>query len=150
MSDRFVTIDDIIDVTAGLFAVTPAQLRGPSRRQPLLTARLAAMAVARQITGLSYPAIAWEFGGRDHTCAMNACRRRAVAPTVAQAADRILNAVRQMPVQINQWQLTIRCACGWAGTAALPAGAVASDLVRSQERLVAERAAHPCTVARTA
>ena len=43
-----------------------------SRQRPLVTARQIAMYVFRELTDLSYPAIARLFGGRDHTTVIHA------------------------------------------------------------------------------
>jgi chromosomal replication initiator protein len=47
-------------------------LKGKSRQRPLVTARQIAMYIFRDLTDLSYPAIAREFGGRDHTTVIHA------------------------------------------------------------------------------
>ncbi len=47
-------------------------LRGKSRQRPLVTSRQMAMYVFRELTDLSYPAIARLFGGRDHTTVIHA------------------------------------------------------------------------------
>ena len=47
-------------------------LRGKSRQRPLVTARQIAMYAFRELTDLSYPAIARLFGGRDHTTVIHA------------------------------------------------------------------------------
>jgi chromosomal replication initiator protein len=47
-------------------------LKGKSRQRPLVTARQIAMYVFRDQTDMSYPAIAREFGGRDHTTVIHA------------------------------------------------------------------------------
>ncbi len=43
--------------------------------RPLVTARQISMYVFRNLTDLSYPAIAREFGGRDHTTVMHAVEK---------------------------------------------------------------------------
>ena len=45
---------------------------GKSRQRPLVLARQIGMFVFRDLTDLSYPAIAREFGGRDHTTVIHA------------------------------------------------------------------------------
>ena len=57
-------------------------LRGKSRQRPLVTSRQIAMYAFRQLTDLSYPAIARLFGGRDHT-------------TVIHAVDKIQRLMRE-------------------------------------------------------
>jgi chromosomal replication initiator protein len=63
----------ILEATAEMYGFTVEDLKGKSRRRPLVIARQVAMYVTRELTDLSYPAIAREFGGRDHTTVMHAC-----------------------------------------------------------------------------
>jgi chromosomal replication initiator protein len=69
---RPVTPQVILQATADLFDFTIDELKGRSRQRPLVTARQIAMYVFRELTDLSYPAIAREFGGRDHTTVIHA------------------------------------------------------------------------------
>lgn len=70
---RPITVTMILDVTSEKFDFSVDELQGKSRRRPLVLARQMAMFVSRELTELSYPAIAREFGGRDHTTVMHAC-----------------------------------------------------------------------------
>ena len=70
---RPITVPIILDATAEQFNFSIEDLKGKSRRRPLVIARQMAMYVTRQLTDLSYPMIAKEFGGRDHTTVMHAC-----------------------------------------------------------------------------
>lgn len=65
----------ILELTAAAFGFTVEDLRGTSRRRPLVTARQVGMYVCREVTDLSYPAIAREFGGRDHTTVIHAVEK---------------------------------------------------------------------------
>ena len=58
-----------------MFGWTVDDLCGKSRRRPLVTARQIGMYVFRELTDFSYPKIAEEFGGRDHTTVMHACEK---------------------------------------------------------------------------
>jgi chromosomal replication initiator protein len=69
---RPITPKDILNATSEMFDFTVEELCGPSRRRPLVIARQISMYVFRQITDFSYPAIAREFGGRDHTTVIHA------------------------------------------------------------------------------
>jgi chromosomal replication initiator protein len=62
----------IIEKTSQMFGFSVEEIKGASRRRPLVTARQIAMYVFRELTDLSYPAIAREFGGRDHTTVIHA------------------------------------------------------------------------------
>jgi chromosomal replication initiator protein len=70
---RPITPAVILESTAEMYGFTVEDLRSKSRRRPLVIARQVAMYVTRELTDLSYPAIAREFGGRDHTTVMHAC-----------------------------------------------------------------------------
>jgi chromosomal replication initiator protein len=71
-SSRAVSSRVIIDEVAEYYRQPVEALRGKSRQRPLVLARQIAMYVMRELTDLSYPAIAREFGGRDHTTVMHA------------------------------------------------------------------------------
>ncbi|MDH3301174.1 MAG: chromosomal replication initiator protein DnaA [Acidimicrobiia bacterium] len=70
---RPITVAMILDATAEQFGFPIDELIGKSRRRPLVIARQMAMYVTRELTDLSFPHIAREFGGRDHTTVMHAC-----------------------------------------------------------------------------
>lgn len=70
---RPITVSMILDATVAQFGFTIEELTGKSRRRPLVITRQMAMYVTRQLTDLSFPVIAREFGGRDHTTVMHAC-----------------------------------------------------------------------------
>jgi chromosomal replication initiator protein len=79
---RSITPDLILSETATLFNFSVEALKGKSRHRPLVNARQISMYVFRDLTDLSYPAIAREFGGRDHT-------------TVIHAVEKITGAMRE-------------------------------------------------------
>ena len=72
---RIITPQLILEETAKMFGWTVDDLCGKSRRRPLVTARQIGMYVFRELTDYSYPKIAEEFGGRDHTTVMHACEK---------------------------------------------------------------------------
>ena len=69
---RRITPDRILQATATKYDFNIDELRGKSRRRPLVIARQVGMYVFRELTDLSYPQIAREFGGRDHTTVIHA------------------------------------------------------------------------------
>ncbi len=78
MSDsrpRVITAKIIIEATAEMYDFDIEELCGRSRRRPLVTARQVGMYVCRELTDLSYPAIARSFGGRDHTTVIHAVEK---------------------------------------------------------------------------
>ena len=95
---RRITPKMIMETTAATFGFTVEDLCGPSRRRPLVIARQIGMYVFRELTDYSYPAIAREFGGRDHT-------------TVMHAVDKIsalMKERRQIFDQVTELVVTIR------------------------------------------
>lgn len=69
------TDDELLADIASILGFTVEALRGKSRQRPLVTARQIAMYVFRDLTDLSYPAIARLFGGRDHTTVIHAVEK---------------------------------------------------------------------------
>jgi chromosomal replication initiator protein len=72
---RVITPELILDETAKMFGFTVEDLCGRSRRRPLVIARQIGMYVFRELTDFSYPKIAEEFGGRDHTTVIHAVEK---------------------------------------------------------------------------
>ena len=66
------TDEELLNEIAIILGYSVESLRGKSRQRPLVTARQTAMYVFRELTDLSYPAIARLFGGRDHTTVIHA------------------------------------------------------------------------------
>lgn len=94
---RVITPQIILEETAKMFGWTIEELCGKSRRRPLVTARQIGMYVFRELTDYSYPQIAREFGGRDHTTVMHAvekitnliAERRQIYEQVTELINRI-------------------------------------------------------------
>ncbi len=75
------TIEVIQDAVCAHFSITREELLSRSRAERLAWPRHVAMYLARELTDHSLPVIGREFGGRDHSTVLNACRR---------AGDRII------------------------------------------------------------
>jgi chromosomal replication initiator protein len=72
---RQITPKLIMDAVSTTFGFSVEDLCGTSRRRPLVNARQIGMYVFRELTDFSYPAIAREFGGRDHTTVIHAVEK---------------------------------------------------------------------------
>ena len=72
---RPITPQVILDATSKMFGIPIEEITGKKRQRPLVAARQVAMYVFRELTDLSYPAIAREFGGRDHTTVIHAVEK---------------------------------------------------------------------------
>jgi chromosomal replication initiator protein len=86
-------VREIAVLTARHFSLKLADLRGSSRRRPLVVARCVAMYIARRLTGESLQQIGQYFGGRDHTTVIHGCRQieKAVRndPAVQRAVEQL-------------------------------------------------------------
>jgi chromosomal replication initiator protein len=89
---RPITPSLILEATSKMFGIPIEEITGKKRQRPLVTARQVAMYVVRELTDLSYPAIAREFGGRDHTTVIHAVEKistqmRTNRPTYDQVTE---------------------------------------------------------------
>jgi chromosomal replication initiator protein len=99
---RPITPDLILQRTSEQFAFSIDEITGKSRRRPLVTARQVSMYVFRELTDLSYPAIAREFGNRDHTTVIHAVEkigalmkeRRQIYDQVTELSEAVRNSAR--------------------------------------------------------
>ncbi len=67
--------EQLLNEICEYLGVSVEAICGRSRQRPLVTARQTAMYVVRELTDLSYPAIARLFGGRDHTTVIHAVEK---------------------------------------------------------------------------
>ncbi len=72
---RVITAKIILDATSEMYDFTVEELCGRSRRRPLVTARQVGMYVCPPDDRPGYPAIAREYGGRDHTTVIHAVEK---------------------------------------------------------------------------
>ncbi|MXX11832.1 MAG: chromosomal replication initiator protein DnaA, partial [Nitrospira sp. SB0667_bin_9] len=72
---KVVTPEDIQDVVAKSFHVKVAELKSKRRTKTVVHPRQIAMYLCRELTGASFPEIGREFGGKDHTTIIHACRQ---------------------------------------------------------------------------
>jgi len=68
-------LQQIASTTARYFSVRVSDMRSPTRRRPVVTARGVAMYLARLLTDESYRQIGQYFGGRDHTTILHGYRK---------------------------------------------------------------------------
>lgn len=74
-AERIVRIGDIINYTAALFGVSPADITASCKVRQVTQARGVAMFLARNHTSLSFPSIARLMGNKNHSTVLLACRR---------------------------------------------------------------------------
>ena len=73
--ERKITIQNIQKSVAEYYKIRMADLNAKKRNQPIARARQIAMRLSKELTNSSLPEIGGEFGGRDHTTVLHACRK---------------------------------------------------------------------------
>lgn len=73
ISDKNITITDIIKAVTAYYDVRPADLQSKKRSQSITMPRQICMYLARNLTSHSLEEIGGHLGGRDHTTVMHAC-----------------------------------------------------------------------------
>lgn len=73
--EQAISIREIAVATARYYGLKLAELKSPSRRKAVVTARNAAICLARQLTNQSLEQIGAYFGGRDHTTILHGFRK---------------------------------------------------------------------------
>jgi chromosomal replication initiator protein len=73
--DRQLTVDNIQRLVADYFNIKISDLISKTRARNIARPRQMAMSFSKQYTNLSLPKIGTEFGGRDHTTVLHACRK---------------------------------------------------------------------------
>ncbi|HTZ88155.1 MAG TPA: chromosomal replication initiator protein DnaA [Solirubrobacteraceae bacterium] len=95
------SIEHIQTVVGGYYGVSTGDLISAKRTADVALARQLAMYLSRELTDHSLPAIGREFGGRDHTTVLHACRRVTSRisddPTVRNAVDELRSRLSTCP-----------------------------------------------------
>jgi chromosomal replication initiator protein len=74
-STQGIDIRRIQEIVCEYFSMTAKDLLGTRRDQRIVRPRQVAMYLCKEITGASYPEIGTQFGGKDHTTVIHACRK---------------------------------------------------------------------------
>jgi chromosomal replication initiator protein len=94
-----ITAATIMAQTATYYGLSIEDLCGSSRSRTLVTARQIAMYLCRELTNLSLPKIGQQFGGRDHTTVIHACKKISSLMTERRP---IYNQVTELTTRIKQ------------------------------------------------
>ncbi len=76
---KIVAMDDIQEAVSARFHVKVSDLKSRRRSKTLVQPRQIAMFLCRELTDASFPEIGRQFGGKDHTTIMHACKQVAKA-----------------------------------------------------------------------
>jgi len=94
-----ISIDLIKKITSEYYSVRIDDMSAKIRTKEIANARQVAMYLAREFTGVSFPKIGEEFGGRDHTTVLYACEKIKTSlkddPEVAEAVKNISSTVKK-------------------------------------------------------
>ena len=95
--EKPITTERILNMTADLFGYDVTELTSQRRQQGLVKARQISMYVMRELTDLSYPAIASVFGGRDHTTVMHAVKKiNSLLPAERKVYDQVAQLIARV------------------------------------------------------
>ncbi|MGV6817539.1 MAG: chromosomal replication initiator protein DnaA [Thiotrichales bacterium] len=75
LQDKLITIVNIQKTVAEYYKIRTSDLTSASRSRSITRPRQMAMALAKELTSHSLPEIGDQFGGRDHTTVMHACKK---------------------------------------------------------------------------
>ena len=72
---KVITTEDIQEVVANRFHIKVSDLKSKRRTKTLVHPRQVAMYLCRELTDASFPEIGRDFGGKDHTTIIHACKQ---------------------------------------------------------------------------
>lgn len=96
VQNRQVSLDNIQKTVADYYKIKVAEMFSPKRSRNVARPRQLAMALAKELTHLSYPELGDAFGGRDHTTVLHACRKIAELRNSDAAINRDFEILLQM------------------------------------------------------
>lgn len=74
-SEKVISCDFIKETVAKYFSINKDELAGNKRSNDIAFPRQIAMYLCREIANMSFPQIGTDFGGRDHSTVMHACKK---------------------------------------------------------------------------
>ena len=74
-NEKVISCDFIKETVAKYFSINKDDLSGNKRSNDIAFPRQIAMFLCRDVANMSYPQIGVDFGGRDHSTVMHACRK---------------------------------------------------------------------------
>lgn len=93
-----VTVEHIIQEVSNLYGVSPEDIRSVKRSAQISNARKVAIYLVREITNMPLNSIGEEFGGRDHSTVVYACKNVSAGiakdPNLRDAVESIIKTVR--------------------------------------------------------
>ncbi|MGC7560764.1 chromosomal replication initiator protein DnaA [Pasteurella sp. PK-2025] len=75
LQDKLITVENIQKTVAEYYRIKVSDLKGKSRSRSIARPRQLAMALSKELTNRSLPEIGKNFGDKDHTTVLHACRK---------------------------------------------------------------------------
>jgi len=98
VQNRQISVENIQKTVADYYKVRISDMHSKKRSRAVARPRQVAMALAKELTQLSLPEIGSNFGGRDHTTVLHACRQiaklRETSPEINQDVVFLLQVLR--------------------------------------------------------
>jgi len=92
---KIVSMDDIQETVGARFHVKIADLKSRRRSKTLVHPRQIAMYLCRELTDSSYPEIGRQFGGKDHTTIIHACKQVIKAKDIDSTLSATLDSLKE-------------------------------------------------------
>jgi chromosomal replication initiator protein len=98
VQNRQISIENIQKTVADYYKIRVSDMHSKKRSRAVARPRQVAMALAKELTQLSLPEIGSNFGGRDHTTVLHACRQiaklREAVPEISHDVNFLLQVLR--------------------------------------------------------
>jgi len=98
VQNRQISIENIQKTVADYYKIRVSDMHSKKRSRAVARPRQVAMALAKELTQLSLPEIGSNFGGRDHTTVLHACRQiaklRDAVPEISHDVNFLLQVLR--------------------------------------------------------
>src|SRR5215470_4696009 len=98
VQNRQISIENIQRTVADYYKIRVSDMHSKKRSRAVARPRQVAMALAKELTQLSLPEIGSNFGGRDHTTVLHACRQiaklRDAVPEISHDVNFLLQVLR--------------------------------------------------------
>ena len=98
VQNRQISIENIQKTVADYYKIRVSDMHSKKRSRAVARPRQVAMALAKELTQLSLPEIGSNFGGRDHTTVLHACRQisklRDTVPEIGRDVTFLLQVLR--------------------------------------------------------
>ena len=98
VQNRQISIENIQKTVADYYKIRVSDMHSKKRSRAVARPRQVAMALAKELTQLSLPEIGSNFGGRDHTTVLHACRQisklRDTVPEISRDVSFLLQVLR--------------------------------------------------------